>query len=74
MRLIVRIFALLAALLLGLCSFVFARLWYDAVPRATCDWGVDFCSDYGPVYAGLSVLSLLSLLFLAWWVFRAIGR
>jgi hypothetical protein len=46
-------FSLIAALLVGLG---FAVLAYQAVPRESCDWEADFCSEYGAFYAAIALI------------------
>ena len=61
---ILRAAAFLAWVGMAAVAVLFASLSSDAVPRLECDWGTDFCSDYGLIYAGLAFGSLvLSLLF-----------
>ncbi|MDG5748598.1 hypothetical protein P8Q88_10450 [Qipengyuania sp. XHP0207] len=64
---------LLASAVMAGVALVFAVGWFSAVPRFECQWGQDFCSDYGPLYGGLAIASLaLSVLFLL--VFRTEAR
>ena len=64
--------ALIAATLLAtLAATAFAGLWLKAVPRAECDWAVDFCSDYGPWYLGLAVVCGLAAIVTALAAYKA---
>lgn len=62
--------ALLASLATAAAALAFALGWRGAVPRPECNWGQDFCSDYGPLYGGLALLCL-ALSFVFFFVFRA---
>ncbi|GAA4036689.1 hypothetical protein GCM10022213_02650 [Parerythrobacter jejuensis] len=51
-----RLFVLTISLVAGLAAIGFGLGWWHAVPRESCYWGAEFCSDYGPFYLTFALL------------------